>query len=65
MTIAEWIRRGIEASGKDANEICESTGISTRRLQLLLDESREFRVSEFLSLCRALRLNPYDAEDLA
>lgn len=54
----------IKESGMTIKAVCEKTGIPYGRLYPSLKGVRELRVTEFLALCKVLRIDPYFAEEV-
>ena len=60
MRVADAVRE----SGMTITAICAKTGIPYGCLYPSLKGRRELRVSEFLSLCRVLRIDPHFVEEV-
>jgi len=58
MTPEKWIAAKIKESGLKIYFVAEKAGIDNKNLSATLNGRRRFKVEEFLSVCRALSLDP-------
>lgn len=63
--VTQVISDAIEESGMTIKAVCTKADIPYGRLYSSLKGTREFRVSEFLALCRVLHLDPRVAEEVS
>ena len=63
--IAAEFTAAIKESGMTIKAVGAKAEIPYEKLCASLKGRREFRVVEYLSLCRVLRMNPYFAEEVS
>ena len=63
--IAAELSAAIKESGMTIKAVGTKTEIPYEKLCASLKGRREFRVVEYLALCRVLRLDPYFAEEVS
>lgn len=58
MTPEKWIAAKIRESGLKIYFVAEKAGMDAKNLSATLNSRRKFKVEEFLSVCKALGLDP-------